>query len=157
MIRVLVLAALLAPTLASAAQGDRFESITRLAQADSIRELQRSRANPDQPPGVAAQRRDQAEVDAASLDDAAGQLQGALTAVRAGRYGPANEFIERAETRLLTRDTAPGRASEAVSGGPIAHTSAARAALLRNDRAGALREIEAALVAIDRPVRRRQR
>lgn len=157
MIRLLVLAALLAPGLAFASRGDRFESTTRLAQADSIRELQRSQANPDQPPGVAAQRRDQAEADAASLDDAAGQLQGALTALRAGRPGPANEFLERAESRLLTRSTAPARADEPVTGGPIGHISAARAALLRNDRAGAQREIEAALAALDRPVRRRPR
>lgn len=154
MIRVLVLAALVAPNLASAGPGDRFETTSRLAQADSIRELQRSQANPDQPPGVAAQRRDQSEVDAASVDDAAGQLQGALTALRAGRPGPANEFLERAESRLLTRDTAPARAGEPVTGGPVGHISAARAALLRNDRAGAQREIEAALTALNRPTRR---
>jgi sugar/nucleoside kinase (ribokinase family) len=75
MIRILVLAAVLAPTLAYAHRGDRFETTSQLAQADSIRELQRLQSNPDQPPGVAAQRRDAAEVDAASLDDAAGQLR----------------------------------------------------------------------------------
>lgn len=154
MIRILVLATALVPMLAHAHRGDRFESTTQLAQADSIRELQRLRSNPDQPPGVAAQRRDAAEVDAASLDDAAGQLQGALTALRAGRPGPANEFLERAESRLLTRSTAPSRADEAVTGGPIGRISAARAALLRNDRAGAQREIEAALAALDRPINR---
>jgi hypothetical protein len=154
MIRRLALAMLLVPTLASAHRGDRYESTTQLAQNDSIRELQRLQSNPDQPPGVAAQRRDAAEVDAASLDDAAGQLQGALTALRSGRPGPANEFLERAESRLLTRDTSPARAGEAVTGGPIGRIAAARAALLRNDRAGAQREIEAALVALDRPSRR---
>lgn len=154
MIRLLVLAAMLAPTLALAHRDDRFESTTRLAQADSLREMQRSRANPEQPPGVAAQRRDAAEVDAASLDDAASQLQGALTSLRSGRPGPANEFLERAESRLLTRGTAPARADEAVTGGPIGHISAARAALLRNDRAGAQREIEAALATMNRPTRR---
>ncbi len=152
-----ILVAALAPTLAFAHPGDRFETTARLAQNDSIRELQRLQANPDQPPGVAAQRRDAAEVDAASLDDAAGQLQGALTALRAGRPGPANEFLERAESRLLTRSTAPARADEAVTGGPVGRIAAARAALLRNDRAGAQREIEAALVAIDRPSRRPRR
>lgn len=154
MIRILVVAALLVPSLALAHRGGRFETTTQLAQNDSIRELQRSQANPEQPPGVAAQRRDQAEVDAASLDDAAGQLRGALTALRTGRPGPANEFLERAESRLLTRDTAPARAGEAVRGGPVGHIATARAALLRNDRAGAQREIEAALAAIDRPLRR---
>jgi hypothetical protein len=156
-IRILILAAALAPTLAPtlayAHRGDRFETTSQLAQADSIRELQRLQSNPDQPPGVAAQRRDAAEVDAASVDDAAGQLRAALTSLRAGRPGPANEFLERAESRLLTRDTAPARAGEAVTSGPIGHTSAARAALLRNDRGGAQREIEAALAALNRPLR----
>jgi len=154
MFRLIVLAALLVPGLASAHGGDRFESTIQLAQNDSIRELQRLQANPEQPPGVAAQRRDAAEADAASLDDAAGQLQGALTSLRTGRPGPANEFLERAETRLLTRSTEPGRAEDPVTGGTIGHIAAARAALLRNDRAGAQREIEAGLAALNRPIRR---
>ena len=37
-----------------------------VSQADSIRELQRQRANPEVPPGVQAQRRDAADADAAS-------------------------------------------------------------------------------------------
>ena len=120
-------------------------------QQDSIRELQRQRANPNVPPGVQAQRRDAADADAASVDDAAAQLSAAITAIRAGRGGQANEFLERAESRLLTRSTLATRAGEAVQDGPIARVSAARAALMRNDRAGAQREVEAALVAIDRP------
>lgn len=123
-----------------------------VTQADSIRELQRQRANPDVPPGVQAQRRDAADADAASLDDAAGQLRAALTALRAGRAGQANEFLERAESRLLTRSTLAARAGVAVQDGPTGRISAARAALLRNDRAIAQREVEAALTALDRPI-----
>jgi len=120
-------------------------------QADSIRELQRQRANPEVPPGVQAQRRDAADADAASLDDAAGQLRAALTALRAGRGGQANEFLERAESRLLTRSTLPARAGVAVQDGPTGRIAAARAALLRNDRIAAQREIEAALTVLDPP------
>ena len=122
-------------------------------QGDSIRELQRQRANPEVPPGVQAQRRDAADADAASVDDAAGHLRGASTALRAGRAGQANEFLERAESRLLTRSTLPARAGTAVQDGPIGHISAARAALFRNDRPAAQREIEAALTALDQPIR----
>ncbi|WP_421989170.1 hypothetical protein [Roseococcus sp.] len=154
MIRLLVLSAALLPGLAFASPGARAEASRQVAQADSIRELQRLQANPDQPPGVAAQRRDAAEVDAASVDDAAGQLRAALTSLRAGRPGPANEFLERAQSRLLTRDTAPARAGEAVTGGPVGRISAARAALLRNDRGTAQSEIEAALGELNRPTRR---
>lgn len=124
------------------------------SQGDSIRELQRQRANPEVPPGVQAQRRDAADVDAASLDDAAAQLRGALTALRASRGGQANEFLERAESRLLTRSTLATRAGEAMQDGPIGHISAARAALFRNDRTAAQREIEAALGAVDQPAPR---
>jgi hypothetical protein len=137
MIRSLVLAALFVPALA-------------LAQSDSLQELRRSRANPNNPPGVAAQRRDQAAAAVATSDDTQGQLQAALNALRAGRAGLANELLERAESRLLTRDTDPGRTYEAVNGGPIGHLSAARAALLANDRARAQREIEAAMAIIGR-------
>ena len=118
---------------------------------DSIQELQRQRRNPDVPPGVQAQRRDAADADAASLDDAAGQLRAAATALRAGRAGQANEFLERAESRLLTRSTPPAMAGQPVQSGPIGQIAAARAALFANDRPKAQREIEAALTALNRP------
>jgi hypothetical protein len=125
-----------------------------MAQAntgDSIQELQRQRRNPDVPPGVQAQRRDAADADAASLDDAAAQIRAASTALRAGRAGQANEFLERAESRLLTRSTIPAQAGQPVQGGPVGHIAAARAALFANDRAKAQAEMEAALTALNRP------
>jgi hypothetical protein len=118
---------------------------------DSIQELQRQRRNPDVPPGVQAQRRDAADADAASLDDAAAQIRAASTALRAGRAGQANEFLERAESRLLTRSTIPAQAGQPVQGGPVGHIAAARAALFANDRAKAQAEMEAALTALNRP------
>jgi hypothetical protein len=154
--RILPLAAALmlaGPALAH--HGEHHPAPNLMAQAntgvDSIQELQRQRRNPDVPPGVQAQRRDAADADAASLDDAAGQLRAAGTALRAGRAGQANEFLERAESRLLTRSTVPAMAGEAVQSGPVGHISAARAALFANDRPKAQREIEAALTALDRP------
>lgn len=153
----LALAAFLLSAPAFAHHGENHPPAHLFAQAragdDSIRELQRQRANPDIPPGVQGQRRDAADVDAASVDDAAGQLRAAITALRTGRAGQANEFMERAESRLLTRSTLPARAGIVVQDGPTGHISAARAALLRNDRNAAQREMEAALAALDRPIR----
>ena len=148
---VLIAAALLLSSPAIAHHDERHPPVGQLAQVDSIQELQRQRRNPDVPPGVQAQRRDAAGADSASLDDAAGQLRGAATALRAGRAGQANEFLERAESRLLTRSTPPAMAGEAVRSGPVGHVAAARAALFANDRPRAQREIEAALATLDRP------
>ncbi|WP_431304399.1 hypothetical protein [Sediminicoccus sp. BL-A-41-H5] len=150
----LAAAALLLAGPAFAHHGERHPAPNLMAQAntgDSIQELQRQRRNPDVPPGVQAQRRDAADADAASLDDAASQVRAAATALRAGRAGQANEFLERAESRLLTRSTVPAQAGEPVRGGPVGHIAAARAALFANDRAKAQAEIEAALTALNRP------
>ncbi|MDB5413234.1 MAG: hypothetical protein JWR10_1569 [Rubritepida sp.] len=152
MMRSLVFTALLVPGMAMAAPAERYTPTDMLfAQNDSIRELQRQRMDPANPPGVQRQRRDAAEVDGASVDDAASQLNGALTAIRSSRYGAANEFLERAESRLLTRGTLATEAGDPVRDGAIGRIAAARAALLRNDKATGLREVEAALVALDRP------
>ncbi|MEI6158272.1 MAG: hypothetical protein WCP77_00445, partial [Roseococcus sp.] len=115
---VLLAAALLVAGPALAHHGERHPAPNLMAQADLIQELQRQRRNPDVTPGVQAQRRDAADADAASLDDAASQLRGAATALRAGRAGQANEFLERAESRLLTRSTPPAQAGQPVQSGP---------------------------------------
>ncbi len=154
--RILPFAAVLllaAPALAH--HDERHPPLNLTAQAgpggDSIQELQRQRRNPEVPPGVQAQRRDAADADAASLDDAAAQLRAASTALRAGRAGQANEFLERAESRLLTRSTAPAMAGQPLQSGPVGQIAAARAAIFANDRAKAQRDIQAALTALDRP------
>jgi hypothetical protein len=121
------------------------------AQADSIQELQRQRARPELPPGVQAQRRDAEAADALGDEGAAQLLTAAREAVRARRYGQANELLERAESRMLTRSTLPARAGEPVRGGPIRHVSAARAALLARDPAKALSEINTALSMLPTP------
>lgn len=152
--RALLAAALLAPAAALAHHGERHAPPNAVAQADpAIRELQRQRANPEVPPGVQAQRREAEAADALDADGAAELLRAAHTALRARRTGQANELLERAESRLLTRGTLAVRAGDAVRGGPVGHVAAARAALLKNDRDAAMREVDAALAALDRPRR----
>ncbi len=154
MTRIPILAALLlAPGLAAAHHGERHP--VQLAQADAaIQELNRQRARPEVPPGVQAQRREAQEADAAAADDAAAQLRAAYAAIGARRSGQANELLERAESRLLTRSTLATRAGEAVKGGPVGRIAAARAALLRGDQKAALQAVDDALTALDRPRRR---
>ena len=141
---VLALLALLLPGEAEAHHGERHAPANATAQADTIRELQRQRANPELPAGVPAQRREAAAADALSTEGAVGLLRAAAIAIRAVRPGQANELLERAEARLLTRSTLPVRAGEAVTAGPVGHIAGARRALLARDGAEALRRIEAA-------------
>ncbi|WP_027286052.1 hypothetical protein [Rubritepida flocculans] len=141
----LLLAPLLLAAPALAHHGGPHPPGNLFAQADSIQELQRQRARPDTPPGVQAQRRDAEAADALGEEPARRLLLNAREAVQARRFGQANELLERAEARLLTRSTAPARAGEPLRGGPIGHLAAAREALLRRDAAAALREIDAAL------------
>lgn len=119
----------------------------------AIQEMQREQANPGGTPWVPQQNRDAADADALSMDDAAAQLRAAITSLRAKRTGQANEFLERAESRLLTRSTLPSRADDPVRGGPVGRIAAARQALMRNDARTATSEIEAALDAMQRPRR----
>ena len=134
--------------------GERHAPPDAFAQADAIGELNRQRARPDVPPGVQAQRREAQDADALATDDAAELLRAAHTAIRARRAGQANELLERAESRLLTRGTLAARAGEAVQGGAVGRIAAARAALLRNDAKAAQEAVDAALAALDRPRRR---
>ncbi|MCX8134904.1 MAG: hypothetical protein N3D18_13190 [Roseococcus sp.] len=141
----LLLGTLLLAAPALAHHGERHPPANALAQADSIQELQRQRARPETPPGVQAQRRDAEAADALGEDGARRLLVAAREAVQGRRLGQANELLERAEARMLTRGTAPARAGEPLRAGPIGHAAAAREALLRRDAAAALREIDAAL------------
>jgi hypothetical protein len=159
----LILAVLLLPGLAYAhhdephplvlAQASPREAGREAPARGTIQEMQREQARPNATPWVPNQNRDAADADAASVDDAAGQLRAAMTALRARRGGQANEFLERAESRLLTRSTPATRAGEPMQDGPVARIAAARAALQRNDGPATQREIEAALDAMERPRR----
>lgn len=81
----------------------------------------------------------------AQMDNAPAQLRAAAVALRAGRDAQAQEWLERAETRLLTGDTMPVAGGTAVLSGSARHASAARVAVRDHDNARAQREIEAAL------------
>lgn len=74
-------------------------------------------------------------------------LKEAQDALRAGRFGQANEYLERAATRLLSRSTEPSRAGEAMRDNRLAHIADAREALYRRNRREAERQIEMAIMA----------
>ncbi len=149
----LALVLLLAAAPALAHHGEHHP--TGLAQLDAgTREMQRARQNPAATPFVPEQNRTAAQADAAGIDDAAGLLNAAHAALRARRTAQAIESLERAESRLLTRSTPANRAGVAVDQGPVARIAAARRAASAGDLQTALRETDAALVALERPRRR---
>ncbi|RVT95642.1 hypothetical protein EOD42_15695 [Rhodovarius crocodyli] len=130
----------------------------QVAQVDgAVREQDRARANPAATPWVPEQNRAAAEAEAAGVDDAAGLLRSAHAALTARRAGQAIEFLERAESRLLTRSTPATRAGEPVQNGPVARITAARLAAGRGDLKTAMDQTDLALAALDRPRRRGRR
>ena len=116
----------------------------------TMREIQREQRNPATP-YVPEQNRDAGQADSAGIDDAAGLLYAAQTALRSKRRGQAIEFLERAESRLLTRSTPAPRAGEAVSAGPVSQIAAARAAVAAGSIPAAQEAIAGALEALNRP------
>ena len=134
---------------------------TVLAQAVSpgvdptVREIRRARENPGATPWVPEQNRNASGADAAGIDDVAGLLYAAQTALRTNRRGQAVEFMERAESRMLTRSTPAPQADQPMAGGPVGRIAAARAAAIAGDAPKAQAELEAALEALNRPRRRR--
>lgn len=72
-------------------------------------------------------------------------LMAAQRALAAGRTGQAQEALERAETRLLTRSTDPSMANTPDSAPMVMQISQARQALARRDNAGARRAIDMAM------------
>ena len=56
-------------------------------------------------------------------------LKEAQDALRAGRVGEANEFLERAATRILSRSTEPSRAGEPMRDNRLGMIAGAREAL----------------------------
>ena len=74
-------------------------------------------------------------------------LEAARRALAGARTGEAQEALERAETRLLDGTAQPGVAAPSMVPA-LATTRAARQALAVHDRAGAAREIDAAIDAL---------
>ncbi|UPY37430.1 hypothetical protein [Sediminicoccus sp. KRV36] len=98
---------------------------------------------------VPHQNRESRRGDATALETETSRewLKEAQDALRAGQFGQANEYLERAATRLLSRSTEPSVAAEPMRDARLAHISEARAALYRRDRREASRQIEMAIVA----------
>lgn len=72
-------------------------------------------------------------------------LKQAQSAVRAGNLGVANELLERAATRMLSRSTLATEAGTPMRDPRLERIAAARAALQSRDRAEAMRQIDQAL------------
>ena len=81
-------------------------------------------------------------------------LEAARRALAGARMGEAQEALERAETRLLDGTAQPGLAAPSLAPA-LASTRAARQALAVRDRAGAAREVDAAIAASASRVRGR--
>jgi hypothetical protein len=82
---------------------------------------------------------------AAITDDARAYLDAARRALAAGRSGEAQEALERAETRLLSRDVAAGHTNDAVSSGPVENIRQGLQALAAGDRSQSMSLIDSAL------------
>ena len=80
-------------------------------------------------------------------------LDAARRALAAGRGGEAQEALERAESRALTRSVRPSRAGQPSGQPVVADISAAREALAGGDRMRVLELIDAALAAEAAPPR----
>lgn len=126
--------------------GERDRGSRDRAAPDGITEMQRER-NRRGEPWVPAQNRESRIGDelASEIRDVRGWLMESQRALRRGQLGQANEFLERAETRILTRSTEPVRAGEPMRDGVISYIAAARQALWRRDRREAERQIDMAL------------
>lgn len=130
--------------LLSSAIGIALVATAAVAQRDSLGEMVRERANPAVP-FVPLQNRDAAEADRMGRIDAAGWLREAQERLRRNRPSEANELVERAETRLLTRSTPASLASTPADEPAVRHIALARGAILSRDRTAALMHIDRAV------------
>ncbi|MGG5886871.1 hypothetical protein ACLF3G_06990 [Falsiroseomonas sp. HC035] len=87
----------------------------------------------------------------ADRDGAESLLRLAREAVAASNAGRAREYLEQAETRVLTRSVIATRAGEPAQGGAVGEISAARQAVDRRDRAAAYRHIDQAMDRLRQP------
>lgn len=112
-----------------------------------ISEIQRQRGTDPAVPAVPHQNRASEAADArdggwATTRDWLVQAQGA---VGSGNLGMANEMLERAETRMLSRSEETTQAMLPMYDRRLRHITMAREALLRRDRDEAMRQIGLAL------------
>jgi len=116
----------------------------------TLGEMRRERMTPGLP-AVPQQNRSASQADvAAPIDRAPAQwVRQAQREMRANRYGVANELLERAETRLLSRSTLASEAGTPIQDPAIAHLSAARSAMIEKDKVAAQQATSAALATLD--------
>ncbi|WP_424810950.1 hypothetical protein [Roseococcus sp. YIM B11640] len=110
----------------------------------AMTEMQRERGNPGTP-SVTHQNQVGRAADAMGAEGVHDWLNQAKLAINRGQLGQANEFLERAESRLLTRSTEPVRAGEPSAQPRVAAISSAREALRQRNRSEAVRQIDVAL------------
>jgi len=115
------------------------------APGGALLEMQREQANPTAIPYVPLQNRDAALADITAARDVRGLLRQAQEALAARKAGQANELLERAEARLLTRSTLVELAGRPMMEGPVGRIAAARAALLQRDSLTAQRALSVAV------------
>jgi hypothetical protein len=96
---------------------------------------------------VPLQNRESRQGDALEHETSQEWLKEAQTALRVGQMGQANEYLERAATRLLSRSTEPSQAGAPMQDNRLAQITAARESLQRRDRSAAARQIDLALLA----------
>lgn len=113
----------------------------------AVTEMQRQQANPGIP-AVPNQNREGAMADARDADWVGTRqwLTQARDAVNRGNFGSANEFLERAATRMLSRSVLSSMAAEPMHDARLQQITQAREAVLRRDRSEAMRQIDLALV-----------
>jgi hypothetical protein len=99
------------------------------------------------PGSLPQQDRDAVRADRMGMRGPVSWLSQAQDAVRRGHLAEANELVERAETRVLSRSEPVTTADQPMRDPFVQHTSAARAALTARDREGAMREIDLAMQA----------
>ncbi|WP_198374076.1 hypothetical protein [Neoroseomonas rubea] len=112
----------------------------------AITEMQRQQANPGIP-AVPEQNREGAMADARDADwvDTRQWLDQARAAVNEGNLGLANELLERAATRMLSRSVVPSMAAQPMHDARLRHITLAREAVQRRDRGDAVRQIDLAI------------
>ncbi|WP_198368851.1 hypothetical protein [Roseomonas rosulenta] len=107
---------------------------------------QQQRANPATP-AVPSQNREGARADARDADwvDTRQWLTQARESAAQGNLGSANEFLERAATRMMNRSVEATRATVPMYDLRLRHITLAREAVQRRDGAEAIRQIDLAL------------
>ncbi|WP_431280602.1 hypothetical protein ACQW02_14395 [Humitalea sp. 24SJ18S-53] len=142
------IAVVLCTALATISLAAPSQSQTRTPPGGDAAITEMQRAGPDPAiPAVPQQNRAGAAADTVADVNAGTMefLKQSQDALRRGNLGVANELLERAATRMLSRSTLATEAGVPMRDARLGQISAARAALMSRDRAEAMRQIDLAL------------